>query len=153
LCLSHSHFDLFISYSHRDNTDGYISKLVARIQKEYRGFTGGKQLHAFFEKDEIGSRVDRQRSSLDGICSSHLLLICLSPNYLESEYCSWEFNEYLRHKAALAPGANGVPPVYFVEIPGQNDKGFEQRAAEWVTELRRRQNFDFRPWFHEGAEA
>jgi hypothetical protein len=41
----------------------------------------------------------------------------------------------------------------FAEIPGRNDKGFEQRAAEWVAELRRRQSFDFCPWFDEGVEA
>jgi hypothetical protein len=39
---------------------------------------------------------------LDGIRSTRLLLVCLSPNYLESEYCAWEFNEYLKHEAAQA---------------------------------------------------
>ena len=43
--------------------------------------------------------------------------------------------------------------VYFVEVPGWADKDYERRAAEWVAELRRRQYFDLRPWFNEGAEA
>src|SRR5262249_29482540 len=146
-------FDLFISYSRHDNRQGHVSELVALIQKDYRSFTGREELRAYFDEEQIAHRDDWQRRTLSGICSSRLLLACLSPNYLESEYCSWEFNEYLRHKAALAPETKGVQPVYFVEIPGRNDKGFEQRAAAWVTELGRRQNFDFCPWFDEGVEA
>jgi hypothetical protein len=136
-------FDLFISYSRHDNREGYISELVARVQKEYRDFTGGEDLRVFFDKDEIGG-YDRQRRTLDGIRSSRLLLVCLSPNYLKSEYSSREFYEYLRCEAARGP-------IYFVEIPARSDKGFEQRAAEWVTEFRRRRHFEFRPWFDDGA--
>jgi hypothetical protein len=38
-----------------------------------------------------------------------------------------------------------------VEIPARSDRGFEQRTADWVAEFQRRQHFDFRPWFDEGA--
>jgi tetratricopeptide (TPR) repeat protein len=143
-------FDLFISYSRHDNGQGYISELVTRIQKEYRDFTGGEELRVFFEKDEIGGRDDWQLSTLDGIRSSRLLLACLSPNYLESEYSSWEFHEYLR-RPAHEPLVESIGPIYFVEIPARSDKGFEQRAAEWVTEFRHSRHFEFRPWFDEGA--
>jgi hypothetical protein len=51
-------FDVFISYSRHDNREGYISKIVGRMQKEYREFTGGEELRVFFEKDEI-SGYDR----------------------------------------------------------------------------------------------
>lgn len=47
----------------------------------------------------------------------------------------------------------GVAPIYFVEVPGWEDKDFDQRCAEWVAELRRRQHVDLRPWFHEGEQA
>jgi tetratricopeptide (TPR) repeat protein len=144
-------FDLFISYSRHDNREGYISELVARIQKEYHDFTGGEELRVFFEKDEIGSRDEWRHRALDGIRSSRLLLACLSPNYLESEYSSWEFNEYLRCEGAREPLVESIGPIYFVEIPAWSDKGFEQRAAEWVAEFRRPRHFEFRPWFDEGA--
>jgi hypothetical protein len=73
--------------------------------------------------------------------------------YLESEYCAWEFNEYLKHEAVRALLGEGIAPIYFVEIPGWSDGGFDQRAAEWVAEIRRRQHFDFGPWFNEGTAA
>jgi TIR domain len=99
-------FDLFISYSRHDNREGYISEIVGRMQKEYRDFTGGEELRVFFEKDEI-SDYDRRRTTLDAIRSSRLLLVCLSPNYLESEYSSREF--YERLKCETARGLTTIP--------------------------------------------
>jgi hypothetical protein len=111
----------------------------------------GKELRVFFDKGEFAGMDDWQHHNLDGISSSHLLLACLSPKYLESEYCLWEFDEYLRHVAGRTLPEGPIGPIYFVEIPARSDRGFEQRAADWVAELQRRQHFDFRPWFDEGA--
>ena len=122
-----TNFDLFISYSRHDNRQGHISELVAHIQKEYRDFTGGEELRVFFDKGELVPIDDWQQNTLEGIRSSRLLLACLSPNYLESEYCSWEVNEYLRHGAARGSLAESFGPIYFVEIPALSDKGL--RAA------------------------
>ena len=133
-----------------DNREGYVSKIVGRMQKEYREFTGGEELRVFFEKDEI-SGYDRQRRTLEAIRSCRLLLVCLSPDYLESDYCSREFYERLTCEATRGPLVESIGPIYFVEIPALCDKGFEQRAAEWVGGFRRRQHFEFRPWFDDGA--
>jgi hypothetical protein len=42
---------------------------------------------------------DWRHRILAAIHSTRLLLVCLSPNYLQSEYCAWEVNEYLKHEA------------------------------------------------------
>ena len=141
-------FDLFISYSRDDNRQGQISEIVGRIKKEYQEFAGGHELHVFFDESEPDK--DQRQTLSDSIRGSRLLLVCVSPNYLHSEYCSWELNQYLRHRAAglAAPGKIGC--IYFVEVPTNNDSGFEQRVARWVTELRVREHVDFRPWFDDG---
>ena len=144
-------FELFVSYCRVDDRLGQITEIVARIQKQYRDFTGGRELPVFFDKRELASSDDRQRRALNAISSSRLLLVCLSPNYLQSEYCSWEINQYLRHKAVGAPATENIGSVYFVEIPTSSDNGFEQRAAEWVAGLQHREDFEFRPWFDEGT--
>ena len=143
-------FDLFVSYSRDDNRQGQISEIIDRIRKEYEEFAGGHELRIFFEGSELSS--DRRHTLVETICGSHLLLVCISPNYLQSEYCSWELNQYLRHRATglATPGKIGC--IYFVEVFTGNDSGFEQRAARWVTELRLREHVDFRPWFDEGGE-
>jgi hypothetical protein len=143
-------FDLFISYSRYDNREGYISELVARIQKEYRDFTGGAELPRLLRerRDRRQGRPAAQDSRWHSLESS---AAGLPLTYLESEYSSWEFHEYLRCQSARGPLVESIGPIYFVEIPAWSDKGFEQRAAEWVPEFRRRRHFAFLPWFDQGA--
>jgi hypothetical protein len=38
-------------------------------------------------------------------------------------------------------------------MPGWDSKEFEQQCATWVTELRKRQHFDLRPWHDHSEEA
>ena len=148
-------YDLFFSYAHRDNAQQRITELKAQIEADHRRFVGagGADLKVFFDTDEIRGMDDWRHRILDAISDTKLLLVCLSPAYLESNYCAWEFNEYLKHESARALLGEGVAPVYFVAVPGWTDKDYDQRAAEWVAELRRRQYVDLRPWFDEGAVA
>lgn len=145
-------YDLFISYSRRDNQQGRITQLVDHIQTEFAAFAG-RPLVPFFDVTEIQGMEDWRHRILQGLRESRLLLVCLSPSYLQSEYCQWEFNEYLKHEIGQATFGDGVAPIYFVEVPGWTDKGFEQQCATWVAELRRRQQFDLRPWFQAGEES
>src|SRR5438128_9339410 len=115
-------YDLFISYSRRDNTGGRISDFVAQIKADYRVFTGDRELQVFFDTEAIKGMDDWRHRILDWLKGSRLLLVCLSPAYLASEYCAWEFIEYLKHEAARALLGEGVAPVYFVEVPGWKDK-------------------------------
>src|SRR5260221_1500703 len=144
--------DLFISYSRRDNERGRITKLVERIQTDFAAFAG-RSLTTYFDVTEIQGMDDWRHRVLQGLRESRLMLACVSPAYLRSETCEWEFNEYLKQEIGRAYCNDGVAPIYFIEVPGWEDKGFEQRCAEWVSELRRRHYFDLRPWFHAGEEC
>src|ERR1039457_1279829 len=115
-------YDLFISYSRRDNEQGRITQLVERIKADFAPFAK-RELVPFFDQQEIHGMQDwRQR----------ILLACLSPAYLKSEYCEWEFVEYLKYEIGHLHGFNGVAPIYFVEVPGWDDKGFDQKCAAWI---------------------
>jgi tetratricopeptide (TPR) repeat protein len=145
------YFDLLISYSRDDNRQGQISQIVRRIRKEYEEFAGAGELRIFFDSNESASPNDRRQTLVEAISGSRLLLVCLSPNYLQSELCSWELNQYLRLRAASLRSPENAGCIYFVEVPSRNDNGFEQHAARWVAELRLREHIDFRPWFDEGG--
>ncbi|MGO8796941.1 MAG: tetratricopeptide repeat protein [Candidatus Sulfotelmatobacter sp.] len=145
-------YDLFVSYSRRDNEQGRVTELVERIRADFGAFAG-RPLQPFFDVTDIHGMEDWRHRILQGLRESRLLLACLSPSFLESEYCEWEFNEYLKHEIGQEYFGDGIAPIYFVDVPGWSDRDFEQRCATWVTELRRRQNFDFRPWFYAGEEA
>ena len=145
-------YDVFISYSRADNADGRVTKLIERISEDYAAFAG-RPLRLFLDKSEIAGMDDWRHRILEGLRESRLLLACLSPTYLRSKYCEWEFNEYLKNEVANAHVGDGVAPIYFVEVPGWHDKDFERQSAAWVAELRRRQYFDLRPWLLEGQAA
>ena len=145
-------YDLFISYARRDNEQGRVAQLVERVSRDFESFAG-RPLRPFFDTTEIHGMEDWRHCILQGLRESRLLLACLSPSYLASEYCEWEFIEYLNHEVARGFVGEGVAPLYFVEVPGWQDQDFEQRCAEWVADLRRRNYFDLRPWFNEGEQA
>ena len=83
---------------------------------------------------------DWRQRILQGRRESRLLLASLSPSYLESAYCEWEFVEYPKYEIGHLQGFNGVAPIYFVQVPGWEDKDFDRRCAAWVAELRRRRS-------------
>ena len=145
-------YDLFISYSRRDNDQGRITQLAERIKQDFASFAG-RDLIPFFDQEEIQGMQDWRLRILQGLRESRLLLACLSPSYLKSAYCEWEFVEYLKYEIGHSHGLSGVAPIYFVNVPGWGDKDFEQRCGAWVGELRRRQSFDLRPWYDQGEEA
>jgi hypothetical protein len=147
-------YDLFISYARRDKDNGHgrITEFVERIGRDFESFAG-RPLRPFFDLTEIQGMDDWRHRILKGLRESRLLLAFVSPNYLQSKYCEWEFNEYVKNEVARALVGEGVAPIYFVEVPGWQDKDFDQHCADWIAELRRRQHFDLRPWFHEGEHA
>jgi tetratricopeptide (TPR) repeat protein len=145
-------YDIFISYSRSDNTKNQVAKLVERIAKEFHVFAG-RPLRPFFDTREISGGEFWQDKILSGLKDSRLMLACLSPAHLASQWCEWEFNEYQKYELARAFLGQGMAPVYFVQVPGFETADFETTCAKWVAELRRRQHYDLRPWHDEGETA
>ncbi|HBC80358.1 MAG TPA: hypothetical protein DEO60_15270 [Bacteroidales bacterium] len=145
-------FDLFVSYSRSDDHQGRITQLIERIKTDFKMFAG-RPLGVFFDVEEIHGMEDWRHRILQGLHESRLLLACLSPSYVQSDYCEWEFNEYLKNEIDKAYFGDGVAPIYFIEVPGWEDKDFEKKSTAWLIELRRRQHFDLRPWFNKGEES
>jgi hypothetical protein len=83
-------YDLFISYSRCDNEHGRITQLVERIKADFTCFAH-RELVPYVDVQEIQGMQDWRQRILQGLRESRLLLACLSPAYLQSEYCEWEF--------------------------------------------------------------
>jgi hypothetical protein len=145
-------YDLFLSYSRKDNLTNRVTELKDKIEADYLEFAE-EELKCFFDKDEIKGMEDWKQRLLQGLKDSHLLLLILSPNYLESPYCEWEIVEYLKYEYARATQGDGVAQIYFMEIPGLDGPGFAEKAKVWIEKLSRRQRFDFRPWYNDGADS
>jgi len=150
--MSEENHDIFISYARKDNTDGLVTALKLAIEDEFRAFCD-EPLNCFMDTEEIKDSHDWEMRLLRALNHSHMLLLVLSPDYLKRDYCGWEITEYLKFESWRSVGGEGVTPVYFVEIPGLDEPGFEQRCAEWVARVKRRQRVDLRPWRDAGIEA
>ena len=62
-------YDLFISYSRRDNEQGRITQLVERIKADFASFEGnnGRELVPFFDQQDILGMEDWRQKSLKGV--------------------------------------------------------------------------------------
>ena len=148
-------FDVFLSYSRKDNDPlpgdefGWVTALHEEILKDHKRFST-EPLRIFLDTSEIRDMDDWRHRILEGLRSSSILLVCLSPNYFSSEYCRWEFDEYVQRQVHQSMGSDAFAEVYFVEVPGSP----EQEVAKGWHELLSRKNYtDLRPWYPRGVQA
>ncbi len=149
--MSHPTHHLFLSYSRKDNKTGWVTAFYNRLQSEHRKYSG-RELRIFFDQSEIDDGADWEIRLAQGLRSSRLFLAFLSPNYIKSKNCRWEFTEYLRREHVVARGDDGVAVVYFELVPGmpgelplneqervkllQTELNDDQKIADWLEELR-----------------
>lgn len=148
-------YDLFMSYSRRDNDRGQVTTLKAHIQSSFRSFAG-RDLRVFFDvhpEDGIRGMDDWRQMIQRNLRDSYLFLAVLSPNYLASPYCRWEWEDYVRYEAMRQCLGDGVAPVYFVTLPDATTPQMDQVIAGWIDEIHCRQTFDLRPWHDHGEQA
>lgn len=148
-------YDIFISYSRKDNRPvpeshpcGWVTAIRDQIAADHQRFST-EPLRIFLDTGEIHDMDDWRHRILGALKQSKILLVCLSPSYLESDNCRWEWDEYLRRQVHQLMGSESVATVYFVEVPGSD----EQANARWLEEVQRGNFTDVRPWYPEGPLA
>lgn len=145
-------YDLFISYSRKDNLTNRITELKAKIEADYLAFAN-EELKCFFDKNEIKGMEDWRHRILEGLKYSHMFLLILTPNYLQSQYCEWEIVEYLKYENARATQGDSIAQIYFVEITGFETPGFIETGKSWLEKISRRERIDLRPWYEDGENS
>jgi tetratricopeptide (TPR) repeat protein len=143
-------FDVFLSYARADDAGGWVSGLRDAIYADFREFSS-EPFRIFFDTTEIHSREEWELRLRQGLRTSRVLLVCLSPNYLRSEYCRWEWEEFSRLAARRIGGGDPVTGVYFVELGGDED--YEAQVAAWRHQVERVQLEQLQPWFPDGVTA
>lgn len=140
-------YELFVSYRRRDDHDGSVEALVASICKEHVRFTP-TPLRIFFDRTAIVTMQDWEHRILSALRSSKILLVILSRGYFESPFCRREWDVFAEHELDRHTTAEGIAPVY-VET---SDLFEDEKAARdnWISNLRRRQFIDLRPWWPAG---
>ena len=88
-------YDFFVSYSHADNTTGWITQFIDALQAEHRAFTGRREFKCFYDKEDIGSLDAWHHRIYDSLAASRLFLAFISPNYFASEWCRREWRTWI----------------------------------------------------------
>ena len=145
-------YDLFISYSRRDNERGQVAELIAQIESSFRAFAG-REIRFFFDTHEILGMDDWRKKIQRSLRESHLFLAVLSPDYIASPYCRWEWEDYVRYEAMRQCLGEGVAPVFFVTLPDDATTRTDPALARWMDEIHQRQAFDLRSWHEHGEKA
>jgi len=166
--MPHQTHHLFLSYSRLDNEpqgtskQRWITAFYNRLQTQHKLYTG-RELRIFFDTEEIDHGSGWKARLGQGLRTSNLFLAFLSPNYMRSKNCRWEWEEYLRREHSLARGDDGIRTVFFEIVPGmpgiskmpeyneekvqaiENELRADQEIAHWLDriseEFRRRNNY------------
>ncbi|MGO9465409.1 MAG: tetratricopeptide repeat protein [Isosphaeraceae bacterium] len=144
-------YDIFVSYAHADDRDGWVAGLVEAIQAEHSRYTP-EPLAVFFDRDEIRSMDDWEHRIYRGLRETTVMLAILSPNYFESPYCRKEWLRYREQELARALPGDAIAPIYTITAPIFETQGNEL-LGEWLADLRRRQFLDLRHQRKEGPTA
>ena len=113
-------YDLFISYSRRDNTQGRITHLVERIKTDFAPFAK-RELVPFFDQQEITGMQDWRQRILQGRLDRVLLVL------------------ELENAFALRPAfSSGVNNIRFLSDPERHRTGAGDRSANGVGNLAER---------------
>jgi tetratricopeptide (TPR) repeat protein len=137
-------FDLFISYSRRDDIGidraGSVTALHDLIRCESLATCGSHPLRTFFDVEDIRDIDDWRHRILGALRDSKLLLVCLSPNYFTSDNCEWEWREFLqRHGHQYLEEAHTIVAIQVAPIPPEI---IAQHQA-WYDSVRRAKVFSF----------
>ncbi len=140
-------YHLFLSYSRRDNLapvnaegQGWVTAFAAELKRRHLEYSG-RELEVFLDTESIEEGVDWRRRLGAGLRESRLFLAFLSPNYITSKNCLWEWEEYLRREHSSARGDDGLLPIYFV-TPGDLSLREDQQLADWLRQMEEKY-----PWF------
>jgi hypothetical protein len=81
-------FDVFISYAHDNNTDGWVTRFQKRLAEKLTEYLGGEQKPVVWFDNRNLAYGDSVRAEIQRILErSAAVVSVISPSYLSSEYC------------------------------------------------------------------
>jgi len=116
--------DLFVSYAHADNADGWVSAFDQRLRNRLREFDPHAQFSIWRDERLGGSEVFTDEI-YEQLKSSALLISILSPNGLTAPWCQQERKRFEQDSAATGGFrivGNKVRAVKVIKTPTDGDR-------------------------------
>ncbi len=137
-------YDLFVSYAHADNDDGWIDTFIKNLSSTYRKLTG-EPPKVFLDRESLITSSVWEAKIKRSLGESNLMLAVLSPAYVRSPWCrkEWELftlrEEAMRKEAALPAEQGIIFPILLYPL----DRGrFNTDQLSFLTIARTRQWLD-----------
>lgn len=144
-------FDLFVSYAHADDTDGWITQFVKEVANLYQDISM-QHLRIFFDKQSITDMDDWELRILTGLKDSKVMIAFVSKNYFSSQFCRLEWKAFTEREIEKGLHNDAIAVVYYVTVPGYPD--VESNAPDdWRKNLSQRQFLDVRKWRDGGLNS
>jgi hypothetical protein len=127
----------FVSYAHADDVldEGAILYFGERLEQALRAYTGRTDLPVFVDRKSIDWGDAWRARITEGLADSAILIPFVTPNFLSSEECRKEIEEFL----ALRERAHWLLPIYYIDVIDLETRGDAVSMA-----IRERQYEDWR---------
>jgi hypothetical protein len=112
-----NNFDVFVSYCRNDNKNQWIEKFVEQIEKSYQ-LTTRERLRVYFDNKTIANQQDWEFSILNGLRESKFFLAFISPAYLKSANCRFEWRQYSSLCHSNFRGDDRLFKIYYSKVLG-----------------------------------
>ena len=149
-------YSVFVSYSRRDDSVGWVEQLVEALRREAREVLDDG-FEVFFDRHDLRTREEWRTQLAWAVREAEVLMACVSKPYFESDFCLWEFQEY-EVKPTGPDTGEGLVPVLLEDTSEQDQPDQEHRA--WHARVTKMQGQDLKDVFTrdaaptlEGAEA
>jgi ADP-ribose pyrophosphatase YjhB (NUDIX family) len=144
-------YDLFLSYAHDDDADGFVAALADALQQQHQEFTNEK-LRIFFDRHAICTADDWKYRILGGLKAARALLSVLSPTYFVRPWCLRELETFVELEKARAWPGEALTPVYAVTVPDADPTRTADGEA-WLRSILQKQYCDLVAWRPHGVAA
>lgn len=119
-------YDLFISYSRKDDRDKQVTAIAQEIETGLADFAPTQPLKVFFDRTAIVTGELWQDKLQKGIRQSKVMLALLSKAYFESYWCRREYEEFLAVERSRTYPGEALMPVYVLAPAELNQQLLEQ---------------------------
>ncbi len=148
-------YDYFISYAHKNNENPEVPGFVEQFKEKLRNSEEhprlfGEKLRIFFDKEEIENMVQWDHKIRASLASSRFLIVLLSPEYFQSEYCAKEFDWWMKHEMHRCTLGEGTAPILIYDVANLQDNKAETipdipedlqlRFPNWLKQIRKIQS-------------
>ncbi len=104
--------EIFLSYTGIKDLYGAASNFHEHLEHEVRMKSGNTEISIFQDKKNLRFGENFKDALADELATVKIFVILLSPTWLKSDWCKWEYQEYLKH------GQNSIIVVKWDDING-----------------------------------